>query len=227
MWKLSFVPKLLIVNLFNVFPCTLNAEQYPCKHCHAGTSVPLISLQGPWNSYFPRAVWHHLNWVSLRKRSKIWEDSLTPSIPQFVLCKLGKSFFIFLFLFFWFFFPPSLHLQLCRQLIQNISHWSMWVSSKGKGAPIAFAAASYPHASKGPPLFANLSLQVLAATTVSETQKERMHLNTVPGCREMQNAGIGKKRRDPLLKAPRSSSFLHMVDDQTSEEDSSEVLGWQ
>ena len=102
---------------------------------------------------------------------------------------------------FFFFFYPSLHLQLCRQLSPNISHWSLWVSSQVEGAPIGFPTASYPHTSKGSPLsVANQSPQVLAAITVSETQKKRVHLNTVPGCSEMQNAGIGKKRRVPLLE---------------------------
>lgn len=46
----------------------------------------------------------------------------------------------------------SLHLQLCRQRSQNISHWSLWVSSQGKEAPIGCfcPTASYPHISKGP-----------------------------------------------------------------------------
>lgn len=91
---------------------------------------------------------------------------------------------------------------------------------KYKELPLVFTA-SYLHTSKDFfPLFASQSWQ---PSQYLKHKRERVHLNTVPACREMQNPGIAKKRRVPL-RGPQLPSVPHMVGDQTSEEDSSQVL---
>lgn len=99
------------------------------------------------------------------------------------------------------------------------------MSSQVKGAPIGFSHCILPTHIQRFPLSSPISPR--KSWQPSQRLKHKRNVSTLilslsaGRCRKL---GLAKKRRVPLLKGPQSSSFLHMVDDQTSEEDSSQVL---
>lgn len=94
---------------------------------------------------------------------------------------------------------------MCRHLSQSISHWSLWVSSQAKWAPIGLPTTFFPHTHthSHPKVLVSSPIVffwILAVVTVSETQKKRFYLNTVPGCTEMKSC-YWQKEKSATAKA--------------------------